>query len=189
MHIAPDVKVGRRVNSHTSRSTSHHHVSIQNHNIVSIQAGSAGVLPSYVAECSDPVVLATPVDSLAPPPALATDVADNITIQNCDVKQHIGDDRFVIDVGFLRHVITVLLSNHHIITTPTDVHDILSYYGNVDVRLQKQVLQHRSSGGLCCNVDVDEVMEIVQKIIVNGVNIMKKVPDLISYLEGLGLQI
>jgi hypothetical protein len=89
-------------------------------------------------------------------------------------------DDFVVDVKFLKHVINVILSNHH----------ILSYYGDVDMRTSKEVVKTRGvRKGLCGNVDVDEVIEIVSKILVNGVNIAKRVPVLVEYIQQLGISL
>jgi hypothetical protein len=91
---------------------------------------------------------------------------------------------------FLKHVINVILSNHHITTDISDLRDILSYYGDVDMRTSKEVVKTRGvKKGLCGNVDVDEVMEIVSKILVNGVNIAKRVPELVEYIQQLGISL
>jgi hypothetical protein len=97
----------------------------------------------------------------------------------------------VVDVRFLKHVIKTLITNHNIITTPHDLECILSYYGDVEIKTNKQVIQHRGvkKKSVCSDVDSDEVIEIVNKVLVNGVNIVRKVPDFIAFMQSLGLSL
>jgi hypothetical protein len=59
----------------------------------------------------------------------------------------------------LKHVINVILTNHHITTDANDLRDILSYYGEVDMRTSKEVVKTRGvkKRVLCGDVDVDEL--------------------------------
>jgi hypothetical protein len=118
-------------------------------------------------------------------------LTENIPLQRFRKKAESRSD-IVVDVAFLRHVIQVLITNHGIITTPRDLEQILSFFGDVDVRRERQVVKTRSAknkGGCCSDVDVDEVVEIVQKVLVNGVNIIKQMPRFIGFLQELGLSI
>ena len=105
-------------------------------------------------------------------------------------RRRTPEQNIVVDVNFLKHVITVLISNHSIATDVKDLEDIFSYYGNVEIRTQKQYVQTRGTKkrGICSNVDLDDVIDVVQKVVVNGINILKKVPDFIGYLETLGIR-
>jgi hypothetical protein len=178
MNISPDVKVGRRVGSPSARSSIHSDI----HNNISIS------------------VLRTPAPNAQPPTPETNDKCDNaehnaptdcaIELLRCPVKTQVYDD-FVVDVKFLKHVINVILSNHHITTDTSDLRDILSYYGDVDMRTSTEIVKTRGvkKQGLCSNVDVDDVIEVVQKILVNGVNIAKRVPELVEYIQQLGISL
>jgi hypothetical protein len=96
----------------------------------------------------------------------------------------------VVDVKFLKHVIRTLITNHDITTTPHDLECIMSYYGDVEIKTEKQVVKHRGiKKGMCTKVDSDEVIDIVQKILVNGVNVVRKIPDFIEFIQSLGLSL
>ena len=215
MNISPDLKVGRRIGSPSSRHTSNHSIEIHNRNIVNV--GSLRTI-DVQNESFVPEVLGTPPDSLIIPSPLQTskfdqndesvqiqDVletpSDNIDIRSFDVKsddvKNIARHRLdpdsksvVVDTGFLKHVISVLISNHGITTDVKDLEDIFGYYGDVEVKTQKQYVQKRGSKkrGICSNVDLDVVIDVVKKVVVNGINILKKVPDFIGYLETLGIR-
>jgi hypothetical protein len=194
MMISPNVKIGRRVDSpHSkSKSSTRSETNIQISNIV-------GSIPSEPLTTSDPVVLATPpdnvIDSLTQiqlPSELKT---SEPTSDNPEFKRfrfRAADQlELVADVNFLRHVIKTLISNHHITTDIKDLNDVLNYYGDVDIKTDKQVVQHRGikKKGMCSDVDADEVIEIVEKVLVNSVNIMKKLPDFVQFLSSLGLNL
>ena len=149
---------------------------------------------------TEPAILATPacvVDSLAeiqvPTELKSTDCADGPPTDNPEFKRFrfraTDQLEFAADVRFLKHVIKTLIENHHITTDVKDLNDVLSYYGDVEVRTDRQVVQHRGvkRAGLCSSVDADEVIDIVQKVLVNGVNIVKRVPDFVQFLSELGL--
>jgi hypothetical protein len=127
--------------------------------------------------------------SFTNPTASALSVDVNQEVRSFDVR---SDDvkNIVVDVGFLKHVITVLISNHHIDTDVKDLEDIFSYYGNVEVKTQKQYVQKRGSKkrGICSNVDLDDVIDVVSKVVVNGINILKRVPEFVGYIESLGIR-
>jgi hypothetical protein len=65
------------------------------------------------------------------------------------------------------------------------------YYGDVDIKAEQQHIKTRSAKNkrLCGNVDIDEVIEITQKVFVNGVNILKRLPDFIQFLSELGVNV
>ena len=190
MNISPDLKVGRRIGSPSTRSVALQSVHIHNHNIV----GAAASLPTFphhdveqiqVAESSEPAVLASSV-ATANTDVLATPV--DVEPKRFAVQNYACAD-FIVSVGFLKHIIAVLVRNHSITTDAKDLNDILSYFGEVDMRVS--AVQHRSvkNKGWCSNVDIDDIVEVVQKVLVNGVNIIKRVPDFVEYLQQLGIAI
>jgi hypothetical protein len=163
----------------------------------------------------EPAVLGTPktddepelvmyvADSLAqPPPALKTstfdgepeveELCENVELRRFRQRATI-ETSFVIDVAFLRHVIATLIRNHNIATTNDDLRDVLAYFGDVELRMEKQVVKSRApkKSGMCgcADVDVDDIIEVVGKVLVGGVNLAKKMPAFIEFLAGLGLSI
>jgi hypothetical protein len=185
VNVSP--KIGRRVDSPSSRSSTRNETNISISNIVR-------TIPSQITQ-NEPAILGTTpdngvVDSLTEiqvPDPLKT--SDNIELRRFRQNQDVLD--VVVDVRFLKLVIKTLITNHNITTTPHDLECILSHYGDVEIKSDKQVVQHRGvkRTGLCTNVDSDEVIDIIQKILVNGVNIIRKVPDFVQFLSELGLSI
>jgi hypothetical protein len=143
-------------------------------------------MPLGQIESSEPAVLASGPIPL--PQALRPQEAP-IELKHFEVQCKDAIHEFLIDDTFLRHVITVLLSNHNITTTTKDLHDIFTYFGDVELKTQKQHVQKRSAGSCCGDVDIDDVIETVTKIVVGGVNIIKRVPDLITFVQSLGIAI
>jgi hypothetical protein len=127
-------------------------------------------------------------DSLIVPEALRTN--DHVQIRHFEAKP---EDLFKldVDVNFWKHVIKILITNHHITTDHKDLSDILMYCGDVDIKAEQQHIKTRSAKNkrLCGNVDIDEVIEITQKVFVNGVNILKRLPDFIQFLSELGVNV
>jgi hypothetical protein len=118
-------------------------------------------------------------------------LAENIALQKFR-QRPTKETTFVIDVNFLRHVIKTLLVNHNITTTPQDLDDVLQFFGDVDIRRERQAVRTRSvkKSGVCCSdIDADDVVEIVSKVLVNGVNLVKQMPRFITFLQELGLSI
>jgi hypothetical protein len=146
MNISPDLKVGRRVGSPSNRLSNTNNIHINN--II----GSAEPLPTTETNESKP-------DSLIVPEALRTD--DNVNIRHFEAKP---EDLFKldVDVNFLKHVIKILITNHHITTDHKDLSDILMYFGDVDIKAEQQHIKSRGvkNKRLCGNVDIDEVIEI-----------------------------
>jgi hypothetical protein len=153
----------------------------------------------------EPELVMYVADSLVqPPPALKTstfdgepdgdveELADNVALKRFRQRQTV-ETSFVVDVSFLRHVIATLIRNHNITTTNNDLRDILAHFGDVELRTQKQVVKSRSTkkSGMCgcADVDMDDVIEIVGKVLVNGVNLAKNMPAFLQFLVGLGLSI
>jgi hypothetical protein len=114
---------------------------------------------------------------------------DDIELRRFRQNQDVLD--IAVDVKFLKLIIKTLITNHHITTTPHDLECILSHYGEVEVKTDKQVVKHRGvkKKAICSNVDTDEVIDIIQKILVNGVNIVRKIPDFVEFLGELGLSL
>jgi hypothetical protein len=200
-------KIGRRVDSPSSRSSvdvlSRSKPSAKSQTNISIR-NFVGALPTEPLTTSEAVVLGTAgdnvVDSLTQiqvPDSLKTSEfkrdeppTDDIELRRFRQNQEVFD--IVVDVRFLKQVIKTLIANHHITTTPHDLECILSLYGDVEVKTDKQVVQHRGikkKKGVCSEVDADEVIEIVEKVLVNGINIVKKLPDFVQFLSSLGLNL
>jgi hypothetical protein len=187
MNIAPDIKVGRRVGSPSARTSTHN--SIHNDITISVLRSAApAALPPGAPKAQPPTPEAN-TEHTAPTECTEHTVPTDgaVELLRCPVKNIVYDD-FVVDVKFLKHVIHVILSNHHISTDANDLRDILSYYGEVDMRTSTEIVKTRGvKKHICSNVDVDDVIEIVQKILVNGVNIAKRVPELVEYIQQLGI--
>jgi hypothetical protein len=97
-----------------------------------------------------------------------------------------------VDVGFLKHTIKTLITNHNIVTTPRDLEAILSYYGDVDVQTEHQRVLTRApkkSGGCWSSDEVEQFVDTVTKILIKSVNITKKMPAFIGFLNDLGLSV
>jgi hypothetical protein len=101
----------------------------------------------------------------------------------------------IVDVEALTHIIHVLIDNHSIIVTPKDLEDILRYWGDPTVKTELVAVQSRSvpvAGGGCCactDEQKEEVIETIKSIALNGLNLVKSLPDLVSFFARLGLSI
>jgi hypothetical protein len=104
--------------------------------------------------------------------------------------RRIQEAEYIIDVAFLSHIIKTLIEHHGITITPADVETILSYFGEADVRTERQTLKTRGKkkkGGCCSDIEPDEVIEVVKKVALNGLSIAKHIPDLLSFLSSVGI--
>jgi hypothetical protein len=100
------------------------------------------------------------------------------------------DTEINIDVNFLKHVIKVLLTNHNITIDNKDIEDILKYFGDVEIITNKEIIKTRdvkSRGFCCCDVDQEEIITFIKKILLNGYNIVKYLPELVEFIDELGL--
>jgi hypothetical protein len=92
----------------------------------------------------------------------------------------------VIDVQFLIHVIKILIEHYHITVTKTDMEAIMSYFGEVEIITKNEVAKTREvEPASCCgmkNVTIEKIIQIVKKILVNGVNVAKYFPDFMDFL-------
>jgi hypothetical protein len=104
-----------------------------------------------------------------------------------------GSLEVVVDVEALTHIIHVLIDNHSIVVTPKDLEDVLSYWGEPTVKTERVVVQSRGvpvvGGGCCACTDEqkEEVIETIKSIALNGLSLVKNMPDLLGFLGKLGL--
>jgi hypothetical protein len=98
---------------------------------------------------------------------------------------------FNIDVSFLRHVIHILITNHALTLTAADIHDIFAYFGEVEVRLKKRKIVERDveDTGCCGPAHREKIVEVIQKILVLGLNIAKYCPELVKFMADLGISL
>jgi hypothetical protein len=109
--------------------------------------------------------------------------------------KQLSDVEYTADCEFMEHMVKVIVENHHIKITPQDIEDILSYFGEVNVKTQFVEVQSR-------DVDVDvgcfgcgsaeqkkEAIEVVKSLVLNGLNVLKSLPDLVQFLGGIGVRI
>jgi hypothetical protein len=95
-----------------------------------------------------------------------------------------------IDTNFLKHVIKVLLANHKIEIDNRDIEDILKYFGSVEIITDKEIIRTRdvkNKGSCCCDVDQEEIMTFIRKILLNGYNLVKYLPELVEFINEIGL--
>jgi hypothetical protein len=153
-------------------------------------------------ELSRAVVLGTdPANSLCvPEPLKSSTFTDESELECEDLCDNVDLKRFrfhnndkldlTVDVKFLRHTIKTIITNHNIITTPKDLEDILSYYGEVYVKTDHQRVLTRApkkSGGCWSSDEIEQFVDTVTKILIGGVNITKKMPAFINFLSELGI--
>ena len=220
MNLPVNAKIGRRVDSPSSRSTADTATSSTTNIAIHNFVGAAQSLPtlpvrdSPLRTSAEPAVLATPKsdDELK----TSTFDPDAEVVETRGARVDMGDDgeleiihenvpltkfreratpkaSFVVDVAFLRHVINTLIANHSIVSTSRDLEEILSFFGEVELRRERQVVLKRApkKSVLCgCSADdVEQTVEMVGKILVNGVNLAKNMPKFLEFLGGLGLSI
>jgi hypothetical protein len=137
------------------------------------------------------------------PPAVAAaekieteleDFEQNPKLRVIKAKRFYDDKEVVIDVNFLIHVIKVLIQRYHIIICKKDVEEILSYFGTVEIGTKKQTIKTREvEPASCCggmkNIDVETIIHIIKKIVLNGCNIGKYFPDLVTFLSDIGVNV
>jgi hypothetical protein len=158
-------------------------------------------------ELSRAVVLGTNIDPVVIPDQLKTSEASKFTDENeleCeDLCDNVDLKRFrfhnndrldlTVDVLFLKHTIKTIITNHNIVTTPKDLEDILSHFGEVDVRIERQRVLSRApkKSGFCgcSDEEVGEFVETIQKILIGSVNVTKKLPAFIGFLTDLGISV
>jgi hypothetical protein len=101
------------------------------------------------------------------------------------------DAEYTIDVEFLKHVIQVLIENHGIVLTAGDVKRIVSYFGDVRVKVKKQVVKVRDADVGCCtgSIDREAVVEVIKKVVLNSLNVVKHIPELVEFLGSIGITI
>jgi hypothetical protein len=148
--------------------------------------------PCIVLRAVEPELLSTNDDIIKPVQSLPT-FTKNPLIGVIKPKRINENIEFKIDTDFLRHVIKTILSNHNIIIDGNDVSDILGYFGSVEIVTNKEVVKSRDvkNKGLCCcaDVDQDEVITFIKKIVVAGYNIVKYLPDLVDFINELGINL
>jgi hypothetical protein len=109
--------------------------------------------------------------------------------------KQLSDVEYTADCEFMEHIVKVIVANHSIKITPQDIEDILSYFGEVNVKTQMVEVQSR-------DVDLDvgcfgcgsaeqkkEAIEVVKSVVLNGLNVLKSLPDLVGFLGGIGVRI
>jgi hypothetical protein len=99
---------------------------------------------------------------------------------------------FKIDTDFLRHVIKVLISNHNIAIDNKDINDILAHFGAVEIITDKEIIRTRdvkTKGLCCCDIDQEEVITFIKKIVVCGYNIVKYLPEMVEFINELGINL
>jgi hypothetical protein len=109
--------------------------------------------------------------------------------------KQLSDVEYTADCEFMEHMVKVIVENHNIKITPQDIEDILSYFGEVNVKTQLIQVQSR-------DVDVDagcfgcgsteqkrEAIEVVKSVVLNGLNVLKSLPDLVQFLGRIGVGI
>jgi hypothetical protein len=100
---------------------------------------------------------------------------------------------FNVDVEFLRHCIHTLIVKHNITITTVDVEAIMSFFGPVEIRTSRKHIIEREPPEPKCGCfggserTTDRIVEVVKKVIVQGVNIAKYVPALVDFLTDLGI--
>jgi hypothetical protein len=102
---------------------------------------------------------------------------------------------FNVDVEFLRHCIHTLIVKHNITITTVDVEAIMSFFGPVEIRTSRKHIVEREPREPKCGCfggserTTDRIVEVVKKVIVQGVNIAKYVPALVDFLTELGISL
>jgi hypothetical protein len=167
-----------------------------------IPLGSIIELPTVAVESESRDIELKPV----PPAAAAATPIEQSSLelheiesfdQNPKLKRFkartLREAEFNIDVAFLRHVIQTLIVNHNITITAVDVQAIMSFFGPVEMRTsRKHIIEREPPEPKCLcfggsERTTDKVVEVVKKVIVQGVNIAKYVPALVEFMTQLGI--
>jgi hypothetical protein len=105
----------------------------------------------------------------------------------------LDEAEYIIDCDFLKHIINILIQNHSITVNKMDLDNILSYFGDVDVRTRKERIMEREVGESgCCGCSEktrDKIIEVIQKVVLNGLSIAKHIPDLAEFLGSIGVSL
>jgi hypothetical protein len=111
----------------------------------------------------------------------------------CKFKAKRADDHeYIVDVEFLVHVIKVIVENHNITITPSDVEEMLSGFGEVSVKTVQQAYMERDVEPSCCGMSAtqkEHVMTVIKSVALNGLNLAKHIPDMLSFLTKIGVSI
>jgi hypothetical protein len=111
----------------------------------------------------------------------------------CKIKPKRTDEQeYIVDVEFLVHVIKVIVENHNITITPVDVEEMLSGFGEVSVKTVQQTYMERDVEPSCCGMTAtqkEHVMTVIKSVALNGLNLAKHIPDLLSFLAKIGVPI
>jgi hypothetical protein len=119
------------------------------------------------------------------------DFDQNPKLKILKAKRFYDDKQVVIDVGFLIHVIKILIEHYHITICKTDIEEILTYFGTCEVGTKKQIIKTRDvEPATCCGmkeIEIEKIVTIIKKIVLNGCNIAKYFPALVDFLVEIGV--
>jgi hypothetical protein len=119
------------------------------------------------------------------------DFDQNPKLKILKAKRFYDDKQVIIDVGFLIHVIKILIEHYHITICKTDIEEILTYFGTCEVGTKKQIIKIRDvEPATCCGmkeIDVEKIVTVIKKIVLNGCNIAKYFPALVDFLIEIGV--
>jgi hypothetical protein len=125
--------------------------------------------------------------------ALDSDLVDNAKLKRFRAKRA-DNVEITIDVNWLKHVIHVLLVNHSVTVTAADIHDFMAYFDeDCEIRTRKRKIVERDiEPNRCCGFTEkqrEKIIEVIDKIIVSGLNLIKTAPKFIAFLSELGLSL
>jgi hypothetical protein len=214
MNVPISATIGRRVNSpigkdrSTTTQQTRNEMNISINNFVRAEHSEtereAVVLRTA---CPDPIIQPEPLKSStfteesehsrAVPGALGAELECEDLCDNVDLKRfrfHNNDKlEICLDVLALKNIIRVLIQNHNIVTTAKDLEDIISYWGETEIKTEKQAILTRSpkKSGFCgcSDEEIGEFVNTITKISLNGINILKRLPTFIACLQELGLSV
>jgi hypothetical protein len=126
-------------------------------------------------------------------PAELEDLDENPKLRRFRAKQ-LNDVEYVADCDFLRNIIKVLIQNHSITITPQDIEAIFAVWGDVVVntRIERFMERDIDVEPKCCGcskAQQERTIEVIKSILLNGMNVVKTLPDVVKFLGGLGLAI
>jgi hypothetical protein len=125
-------------------------------------------------------------------PAADDDLVENPKLKRFRAKQ-LNQVEYTVDVAFMENVIRVLIDNHGITITPKDIRDILAPFGDAVVKTQMIPVESRGVEDLnCCGCSKkqqQEAVEVVKSIALNGLSLVKHIPDLLGFLGKIGISI
>jgi hypothetical protein len=148
-------------------------------------------------------IICREVDIPPPESIHATAMTDPAEADELDINPKLGRFRarqmdqveYTVDAAFLENVIKVLIDNHNITITPHDIEAILSPFGECVVKAQLIPIQSRgveTVGGGCCSCSDEqkqEAVEVVKNVVLNGLSLVKHIPDLLGFLGKIGVSI